>query len=691
MDIAKLGFQVDSKGLDAAVSKLRQLTPAGKGAADAANRLSKAASSASATQARAALSAAQAEESKARAVFRAAQASSSASREEIKSAAANLRKASAATAAARAARDQAKANLDAAEAQMRMAKVTDVATNALKKQDAALAGVASGLSGIGGSGAGVPGGGRRIANDQLPNRFNTANIAAQFQDIGVTAAAGFNPLTIALQQGTQLSAIINQMENPLRGIGEAFKSIINPVSLLSIGLTALAVVGIQTVDWATVGRGALIGFANALDFVADNIEILTVSAAGLLTVLIALNWQSFTAGVLGFGAAIARLAVGMKAAAVAAVGFFTALTAPAAIALGAFVTLIAGVTAGLNGMFGEQVQQRIRQFFSFLKPVGDLLSDVADRIRSFAGEMTGSTNEVDKQAEAFDRLVQAKRQNLSLLQAEIAGFDLSARNARLLKMEVEDLNALEREGIQITRARMDELTRIREEYLKNETRLRNLNEAQDLLKDTSKGFFNDMRTNLRNGQSLWESFGNAVTNALDKIIDKFLEASFDMIFDNLNGGSSSGSGGGIIGGIADFLFNANGNAFNRSGVQPFANGGAFTNSVVNSPTMFAFANGGALGVMGEAGPEAIMPLHRGSDGSLGVRLEGGMSGGGANININIINNSNASARTESRETNSGTQIDVIIDEIVAQKIGSQGSASDVALQERNNRQLIRRR
>jgi lambda family phage tail tape measure protein len=49
----------------------------------------------------------------------------------------------------------------------------------------------------------------------------------------------------------------------------------------------------------------------------------------------------------------------------------------------------------------------------------------------------------------------------------------------------------------------------------------------------------------------------------------------------------------------------------------FAKGGAFTNSIVSSPTMFKFADGGAMrtGLMGEAGPEAIMPLKRGADGS----------------------------------------------------------------------------
>jgi lambda family phage tail tape measure protein len=76
-----------------------------------------------------------------------------------------------------------------------------------------------------------------------------------------------------------------------------------------------------------------------------------------------------------------------------------------------------------------------------------------------------------------------------------------------------------------------------------------------------------------------------------------------------------------------------------SGILPFANGGSFTQGrvtafanggVVDGPTTFPMRGG--MGLMGEAGPEAIMPLTRGADGRLGVQAQGG---GGSQVVVNI--------------------------------------------------------
>jgi len=80
---------------------------------------------------------------------------------------------------------------------------------------------------------------------------------------------------------------------------------------------------------------------------------------------------------------------------------------------------------------------------------------------------------------------------------------------------------------------------------------------------------------------------------------------------------------------------ANGAYFDKS-ITPFAMGGAFTNSIVSGPTLFKFAAGGVMntGVMGEAGPEAIMPLSKGPGGRLGVDASGA-GGGDISVTVNV--------------------------------------------------------
>ena len=83
----------------------------------------------------------------------------------------------------------------------------------------------------------------------------------------------------------------------------------------------------------------------------------------------------------------------------------------------------------------------------------------------------------------------------------------------------------------------------------------------------------------------------------------------------------------VTGGIGSLFGFANGGAFSSGKVTAFASGG-----IVNGPTTFPMRGG--TGLMGEAGPEAIMPLTRGADGSLGVRAQGGGRAVVVNMNIN---------------------------------------------------------
>ena len=99
---------------------------------------------------------------------------------------------------------------------------------------------------------------------------------------------------------------------------------------------------------------------------------------------------------------------------------------------------------------------------------------------------------------------------------------------------------------------------------------------------------------------------------------------------------------------------AKGAAFNTGGVRAFASGG-----VVDKPTFFSYA-GGRMGLMGEAGPEAIMPLTRGPDGRLGVKSQGGAQA--VNVTIN--------AQAGVTRTELAAMLPMIREQLKAELVGS---------------------
>lgn len=99
-------------------------------------------------------------------------------------------------------------------------------------------------------------------------------------------------------------------------------------------------------------------------------------------------------------------------------------------------------------------------------------------------------------------------------------------------------------------------------------------------------------------------------------------AAMRPVMDHVGGMVSQGVGS-LMEGVLPF---ANGASFSQGRVMPFAEGGVISRAT-------AFPMRGGVGIMGEAGPEAIMPLARGADGKLGVRGAGG--GGTVNVVMNI--------------------------------------------------------
>lgn len=109
------------------------------------------------------------------------------------------------------------------------------------------------------------------------------------------------------------------------------------------------------------------------------------------------------------------------------------------------------------------------------------------------------------------------------------------------------------------------------------------------------------------------------------------------MIDNIFGGSGGGSGGGFFDG-----WFAKGAAFaDGQKITAYARGG-----IVGRPTLFPMAKG--MGLMGEAGPEAVLPLTRTSSGRLGVEAIGGASGGNLyTINVDARGSTDPAATSES--------------------------------------------
>ncbi|WP_299843161.1 phage tail tape measure protein [uncultured Roseovarius sp.] len=120
--------------------------------------------------------------------------------------------------------------------------------------------------------------------------------------------------------------------------------------------------------------------------------------------------------------------------------------------------------------------------------------------------------------------------------------------------------------------------------------------------------------------------GDSLSDSLHTLANSMVNSAFNSavrpVADHVGGLVSQGIGN-LMGGLFPF---ANGASFSQGRVQPFASGG-----VVDGPVTFPMRGG--TGLMGEAGPEAIMPLSRGADGKLGVRGAGG--GGNVSVVMNI--------------------------------------------------------
>lgn len=119
--------------------------------------------------------------------------------------------------------------------------------------------------------------------------------------------------------------------------------------------------------------------------------------------------------------------------------------------------------------------------------------------------------------------------------------------------------------------------------------------------------------------------GMKLNDALKSVANTIVDTVYSIAIKPVTGALGGLLAQGVAGVMGAGMPFANGGAFSQGRVMPFAKGG-----VVSSATGFPMRGG--MGLMGEAGPEAIMPLARGPDGRLGVQAAGGRA---VNVVMNI--------------------------------------------------------
>lgn len=157
-------------------------------------------------------------------------------------------------------------------------------------------------------------------------------------------------------------------------------------------------------------------------------------------------------------------------------------------------------------------------------------------------------------------------------------------------------------------------------------------QAASAVQSALSGINSNLVNMLNGSKASWKDWGVSVLKIIQNVLVNMAMAkgisSLGSLFSfGAASAATASSGTAIQEAASNFTFNAKGGVYESSDLSKFSN------SIVNSPTMFAFAKG--AGLMGEAGPEAIMPLTRAADGSLGVRALDTAQGQGGGVSVSI--------------------------------------------------------
>lgn len=319
-----------------------------------------------------------------------------------------------------------------------------------------------------------------------------------------------------------------------------------------------------------------------------------------------------------------------------------------------------------------RLTQRADDHVKKVREQADALKDLTETARKFnddAALTTETAGMSDSQRQRFDETQQVER---VFAKTDGGAAAIAARTAAL--------DALDKKYKAIAASEADWRNGVSKGYNNWFDEMTNIaGTVSDGVKSSLDGAFSNVTSMLEGNKVSWKSWGISVLQIIEKV-------ALQMAVVNAMGSASSSSGllGSLVGGVASFFGGSAAGASTASsgtaiqsaaanfqfnalgGVYDSPSLSAYSNGVYNSPQLFAFAQG--AGVFAEAGPEAIMPLTRASDGSLGVRAVGSgvntatSSGGAPQVNIHIDSNGNTTTSSTSGYESFGRDLGNYVDQ-----------------------------
>lgn len=260
-----------------------------------------------------------------------------------------------------------------------------------------------------------------------------------------------------------------------------------------------------------------------------------------------------------------------------------------------------------SGGLSQNEQQQYTQRLS-------LEQSYNDKITQLRQQRASATSDIAR--EEIDQEIQLQQQ---ALQTELSNYD-----AHMQKMN------------QLRGSFTSGASRAWQEYQDSATNVSAMSEQ--LFTNAFTGMEDSLVSFVTTGKASFSDFANSVLSDIARIAAR-------QALVGLGTSIFSAAGGMFAGGAAASASASSSNAFSggaynnlslnaKGGVYDSPSLSAYSGGIYDSPKFFAFAKG--AGVFGEAGPEAIMPLKRGPDGSLGVQLHsGGQASGGSVGDINV--------------------------------------------------------